>query len=458
MGMFDLRWLIAPKVHIRAATMLGFATICLPCFATLTSAAGYALREFSLSGMGSAFAGASAQTDDPGFLSFNSAASTGVADFDAAISINGIYPSSDARYSVATNAFGSSTGGNSAPVGFIKDAYEPGAQLRLRLSPELTAGLSITAPWGLGTRYNDGWAGRYYALESRLLTVNAAPSLAYQLTPELALSAGAQIQYAKGTLSNAIDFGTIGAVNGVPFAAPTLQDGKAEFKAEDWGFGFVLGASWRPSRDITIGASYRSEIRHKLEGNIDFTLDHAGVGSLLSLSGAFVDSAGSTQLTTPAVSSLGLAIDVSPQISLLGEAGYTGWSVFKELRIKFANPVQPDVFQTYDWKDTWFASAGIKYRPADNWTLRTGVAFDQSPTKDNTRDPRIPDADRTWLALSGRYDFDQRTSFEAGYGHLFISNSPVALSAAAPGNLARGNLVGTTASSVDVVTFQLTFR
>lgn len=408
--------------------------------------------------MGAAYAGASAQADGPEFVSFNPATSSGVADWDASFTVNGIYPTSSAVFSTATNAFGTPVGGNAAPDGFIKDAYEPGLQARYRLTPELTAGLSITAPWGLSTKYNDGWAGRYYALESKLITVNTVPSLAYQAMPELALSAGVQIQYAKGTLSNAIDFGTIGALFSVPGALPTLQDGSAEVNADDWGFGFVLGALWKPAPAVSIGASYRSEVEHELEGDVDFILDTAGVGAALSASGAFVDMGASARLTTPAVVSLGGAFDVSPQVTVMTEFGFTMWSAFDELRIRFANPAQLDEVKAYDWKDTFFASAGLRYRPAPDWTLRAGVAFDQSPTQDATRDPRIPDADRTWLALSARYDISARTSIDLGYGHLFIPEEPIALAAATPGNLARGNLIGHTDSAVDVVTVQMTFR
>ncbi len=408
--------------------------------------------------MGSAYAGASAQADGPEFVSFNPATSSGVADWDSSVTINGIYPTSSALFSTATNALGTPTGGNASPDGFIKDAYEPGLQARMRLTPELTAGLSITAPWGLSTNYNDGWAGRYYALESKLITVNVVPSLAFQMTPELALSAGVQIQYAKGTLSNAVDFGTIGAFLGVPGALPTLQDGSAEVNADDWGYGFVLGALWTPASVVSIGASYRSEIEHELEGDVDFVLDTAGVGAALSASGAFVDMAASARLTTPAVVSLGGAFDLDSQLTVMTEFGLTMWSSFDELRVRFASPAQLDEVTIYDWKDTFFASAGLRYRPDPDWTLRAGVAFDQSPTKDATRDPRIPDADRTWLALSARYDFGAHTSIDVGYGHLFIPEEPVALTAASPENLARGNLIGSTDSAVDVVTVQLTFR
>lgn len=434
------------------------ASLSLP-LAPVSNAAGYALKEYSLTGMGTAFAGTSAQDDDPGFLSFNPASSSGVSDWDASLTVNGIYPSSSAFFSVATNAVGTPTGGDPTPDGFIKDAYEPGLQVRYRLTEDLTAGLSVTAPWGLSTDYREGWAGRYYALESKLLTVNTVPSLAYRVSPAFAVSAGVQIQYAKGRLSNAIDFGTIGAFNSVPGSLPTQQDGSAQFNADDWGYGFVLGALWKPAESVKIGAAYRSEVDHKLTGDVDFVLDSAGVGAVLAaVSGAFVDSAASTSLTTPAVASLGLAFDVDPQITLMGEVGHTWWSAFDELRIRFANPLQADVFQTYDWKNTWFASAGVRYKPDERWTLRAGVAFDQSPTKDATRDPRIPDADRTWLAFSAGYDVSDTMRIEAGYGHLFIPEEPIALTAAAPENLVRGNLIGTTDSAVDVFTIQLTFR
>lgn len=45
--------------------------------------------------------------------------------------------------------------------GFIQNAIEPGLALRMRLSEHWTAGLSVSAPWGLGTLYDRNWAGRY---------------------------------------------------------------------------------------------------------------------------------------------------------------------------------------------------------------------------------------------------------------------------------------------------------
>jgi len=420
--------------------------------------AGFALREYSLSAEGSAFAGAAALSDEPGGLSYNPATGSGVGTWDMSMTACFIDPDTTGTFSTATTSFGGPTGGD-AEVREIMDALEPGMQLRYRLAEQWTAGLSVTAPFGLGTKYDNDWAGRYYALESKLITVNAAPSIAYQVAPELTLSAGVQVEYATGTLSNAIDFGTIGAANLVPGSVPGTQDGRVEYTPSGWAFGYVVGALWQPSPEVRVGASYRSELKHDVEGSVDFKLDTAGIGAILSgVSGAFVDAQGRSTITLPAVAALGAAYDVSPKLTLMAEFDYTWWSSFEELRVKFDNPFQADVYQTYNYKNTCFGSVGLRYRPSDDWVLRAGVAFDQSPTRDATRDPRIPDNDRKWIALSAGYWITENTAVEAGYSRLMFPDGRINLYASTPGNEVRGNLIGITRANSDVFSLQLTFR
>jgi long-chain fatty acid transport protein len=221
----------------------------------------------------------------------------------------------------------------------------------------------------------------------------------------------------------------------------------------------MFGVQWQPQPDLRIGASYRSELHHDLKGDVDFTLDSAGVGAFLSsVSGAFVDTTGRSSVTLPAVAALGVAYDVSPELTVMAEYDYTWWSSFDELRVAFANPFQPDNFQTYDYKNTYFASLGLRYRPDKDWVFRTGVAFDQSPTRDATRDPRIPDNDRNWISFSAGYNITDHTAVEAGYARLMFPDGRINLYATTPGNEVRGDLVGITRSNCDVFTLQFTFR
>ena len=382
-----------------------------------------------------------------------------VADWDMQVTANAIFPSSNASYVTATSATGDALTGSRTPDGFIQDAIEPGMAFRLRLSDRWTSGLSISAPWGLGTVYDRNWSGRYYAVESRLLTVNLSPSLAWQASDNLALSAGLQVQYASGVLSNALDFGTIGAGFGVPGSLPGQQDGFAEFKASDWAVGYRLGLIWKPVDVLTLGIAHRSEVRHRLEGDVDFTLDTAGVGATLAaLGGAFVDTGGTTRLDLPSVTSAGLSWKATDRLTILGEVSYTNWSTVKELRINIDNAAQPDSFQSYRWKDAWMVSAGLSYVASPDWTIRAGAAIDETPTIDATRDPRIPDATRTWLSFSVEHHLTERTSVQVGYAKLMFPEEPIALSAASAGNEVRGNLAGTTDADADMISVQLTLR
>ena len=56
----------------------------------------------------------------------------------------------------------------------------------------------------------------------------------------------------------------------------------------------------------------------------------------------------------------------------------------------------------------------------ENWTLRAGAAWDQSPSAGNGyRTNRIPDTDRIWTSLGASYATGNH-QFDLGYAHLFM--------------------------------------
>ena len=99
----------------------------------------------------------------------------------------------------------------------------------------------------------------------------------------------------------------------------------------------------------------------------------------------------------------------------------TLWSRFKELRAVGAN--NKELFQ----KDEKFNNAsrialGVSYDFTEQFTLRTGVAYDESPSQKH-QSISIPDADRTWLSLGATYRFTPDLSVDIGYAHLIASSS-----------------------------------
>ncbi|MEJ1970540.1 MAG: outer membrane protein transport protein [Rhizomicrobium sp.] len=427
--------------------------------ATPAVAAGYGLKEESADAMAAAYAGSAATSSDASYLAYNPASLAGVEGTDFAVSGTAILPGSRGHYTTATTSAGNPTGGGTKPSGFISDALVPAFAVRHRLDDQWAVGLDISAPWGLRTDYPAGWAGRYYAQKTELLTINATPSVSWQPLPGVALGAGLQIEYAQATLDEAIDTGTLGASAGIPGSIPGHQDSFAHLSGKSWTFGFTAGAIVNLTDDLTAGLSYRSSLQHDLKGPIRFTLDGAGIGATIrTLTGAFQDSRGVAPLTMPDMITGGLTDRLSDDWSVMAELDWTHWSRFRALTITVANPAQPPDVTSIRWNDAVFASLGAEYRFDPSWTFRAGVAYDESPTPDATREPRIPDADRFWLSAGVRYKVNDRLDLNITAARLIVPASDVTLNPAIPGAAARGTLVGSTDSYVNVVGFQMSYR
>ena len=279
------------------------------------------------------------------------------------------------------------------------------------------------------------------------------------MTPELAIAAGPQVEYAQGTLTSAIDTGTLGALNSILGSVPGAQDSYARVSAKNWSYGYTLGAIDHLSESLTVGLSYRSSIRHDLRGPLTFTLDSAGVGATIrSLTGLFTNTRSTTPVTMPDTASFGARQDFSDRWTGLLEVDWTGWSHVGELSVMAANPLQPADVTALHWHDAWFGSVGAEYRADPRWTFRGGVAFDQSPIPDATLEPRIPDADRIWLSAGMSYRWSDSSDIKLTASRLFNLTREVALDPAQPGNALRGSLSGNTASYVNVIGLQVTFR
>jgi long-chain fatty acid transport protein len=419
-------------------------------------AAGFGLKEHSTEAMGSAYAGAAASGSAQA-LSYNPASLAGVAANDISISLVEILPPSSANYSVATTAAGTPTGGTRTPSGIIGDAPIPNLVIRHRLSDDWTVGLAISAPYGLKTNYPAGWAGRYYALKSSLATVDIAPSVAYQVTPTLWLGASLEVEYARGELTSAIDIGTLGASLHIPGSVPGSQDGRARLSGSDWNEGFTIGVIDQIIPDVTVGLAYQSAIRHNLSGTLNFTLDSAGLGAAIrGATGLFTNTRASAVVTTPDMILAGARWRVDDRWTALAELDWTNWTQFKNLTVIAQNPAQPNDVTTADWHGTIFASLGLEYLLDDRWKLRGGVGYDESPVPDSTRNARIPDADRVWLAAGVAYQVAPSSSLHFSVGELFNSDEIVAQNTSQTGNALRGNLTGITRSSVTTIGLQLT--
>ncbi|HEY0833329.1 MAG TPA: outer membrane protein transport protein [Azospirillum sp.] len=429
------------KAHLLAAAAL--AALAAPVTA---HAAGYGLKEQSVSGQGTSFAGVTAGGNgDASAMFFNPAAMGLVQGNQFVQTFTGVLPSSEAESVTATRArrAGGSTIAGRTDVGdAANDALVPSGYFVYSVNDDLKLGVSGNGPWGLVTDYGYGWAGRYHGIRSDLRTYNFAPTVSYRVTPQLILGAGLQIQYAKAKLSQASDFALRRGLT------PGSLDVTSDMVGDDWGFGATAGVLFEPMKGTRLGLSYRSAVKHTLKGTVTFDGLPAALRPALPSQGISAD------MTTPDIVSLGAYHEVSDRWSVMADVQWTNWSKFKELRVNVANPALTTVTEE-NWKDAWFLSLGTAYKVTDALTLRTGVAYDQSPIPDEYRTPRIPDADRLWVSVGAGYKVTEWLQLDAAYSHIFVQNSSVNLTDDLTGpNAGRGNLSVNYKNHVDLIGLQ----
>jgi long-chain fatty acid transport protein len=177
---------------------------------------------------------------------------------------------------------------------------------------------------------------------------------------------------------------------------------------------------------VTFGYAHRSEISHKVEGTADFTMP-ASVAAALSVSPAgagFADGDIHAALDTPSTDTVSVRFDVSDDFRILGDAQLTGWSSLQSVDIIRDNGT-PVGSEAFNWDDTWFYSLGGEWDMGDALTLRAGVGFDESPTNDATRTPRLPDNDRTVYTFGVTWNASDRVSIDASYMRVQIDSPSV---------------------------------
>jgi long-chain fatty acid transport protein len=404
--------------------------------------AGFALMEHSVSGIGRSYAGSTAGADLESSVYYNPAGIAGAERTSVVVGSHLLMSSVDFDGGSSYPALGGFpvTGGDGGEAGV--NTLIPNVYAVMPVADGIAVGLGLFVPFGLAVDYNEGWVGRYHALESSLETININPSVGWQVTDNLSVGAGFSAQYAEATLSSAIDFAT---PNGAP---PGVLDGKGEMNGDDWGYGFDLGLLYTITDSSRVGLSYRSAIKHTLEGRASFDVPALAAG--IQALGLFVDTTGSAEVELPASASLGCVQELGDRFALMMDIVWTEWSSFDELRIEYDSN-QADSVTDESWNDTWRVMVGGEYYANADWTLRGGIAFDESPVPDVAhRTPRIPDTDRMWLTAGLGYRASENVAVDFGYAHVFSDDAKINQMSAT-----GDNLVGDYAATADVFSLQV---
>lgn len=450
-------------------------------------ASGFQLREQSPASQGNAFAGVTAKGFDISAMFFNPATMAQFKDSQVVVGFSYVAPKAEmsglsasrANYAGPLAALapfgGTAINGPSAHPDAAQDAALPNIYAMWALDETVKLGLSVNAPFGLVTDYNSDFAGRYHALKSDLKTMDVALNMSYQFHPKWALGVSLIHRSVEAELSNAVDFGQIAflglattgnmaaAMNFRPTGTAAPFDGKATVKGTASLPAYKLGLTYQPLSNLTFGVAYQGASTPHVKGTVHYdypTISAAPLNAAFQAviaNGKIVNAPVDARVTLPDTASLGISWDVTPTFNLGFEAARTGWSAFKELRIKFSSGQSDSVTQE-KWHNTMYYALGASWKATNAWTVRFGVATDEGAVDDAHRTPRIPDSDRTWFSAGASYAFSRALSLDFAYTHILVKDSTIALTApmGSPDFL-RGNLNASINSSIDIAALSLRY-
>ncbi|ELQ6215512.1 long-chain fatty acid transporter FadL [Cronobacter dublinensis] len=397
--------------------------------------AGFQLNEFSSSGLGRAYSGEGAIADDAGNVSRNPALITM---FDRPTFSGGaIFVDPDVNVSGRSRAGNSLNADNIAPT-----AWVPNLHFVAPINEQFGWGASVTSNYGLATEYNDSYAAGSVGGKTDLETLNLNLSGAYRLDSNWSFGLGFDAVYARAKIErNAGDLPQIIA-GGLP---ALVQSGQidpqtagqiaaaagginrntqiAHLKGDEWGFGWNAGILYELDKNNRYALTYRSEVKVDFDGDYKSSLPaainpiNAALGLGLPYGTGGSTTGGSLTLNLPEMWEVSGYNRIAPQWAVHYSLTYTSWSQFQEL--KATNSNGDTLFKKEEkFKDAYRIALGTTYYMDDNWTFRTGIAFDDSPVPAQQRSISIPDQDRLWLSAGTTYAFNEDASVDAGVSYM----------------------------------------
>lgn len=391
----------------RAAFKVALSAIAVAAaFASTAHAAGFMLTEQSAGSLGRAYAGAGVDGTDLSGVYYNPATmvlhkGTSIQMGFVGVGLNLDYVGEDGTTANGRNK------SQAIPHGYIVH----------QINDKAWFGLGMTVPFGMGTEYDENWAGNQHGISATILTYDFNPNFAFKLHETFSVGFGASVQYAKADLTIRKALGSF-----VPKAPGYFT---SEIKADSIAWGWNVGMMWSPTENFRVGVSYRSKITHDAEG--DLTLDHADAAALgvlqqYQMTGLLGTFNGYATVTAPAWAMASVAWDVNDLVSLYGTFRWTDWSSFDKLEItsdgKLGTTTIGDTI-TNKWRDTYLGSLGMDLRLTDWWTLRGGIAYESSPIANpQYRTAIIPDADRWWFAIGSSFKWSDNFQTDVSFAHL----------------------------------------
>ncbi len=390
--------------------------------------------------MGGAF---TAIAYDPSAIYFNNAAITRLSGTQFMIGTTLIVPTGSFRGPYGPGVSNPTI----AQTDMQKQTFFPShAYMTYQYNDNLFFGLGFNTPFGLGTSWDDKWIGRFVSVKIDLKTFSFNPTVAYKLNDMISIGAG--LQYNMGTVT--IDRHAAIALSP---SMPPLGEGSVALEGSTKSaIGFTAGLLLNPTKDLSVGLSYRSEVKYEFEGTAVTT--NAPASFAASLPHGDI----TATLKSPAQFVVGLGYQATKNLLLSADFQYVQWSSYDSLKVDFKADNQKPIASPREYKNTYITRFGAEYMYTNSLALRAGLLFDKNPVPDERVDASLPDADRVGFSAGFGYWISSNLSVDASWLYLRFSERTVTTSKIAYTPTGSGYMNGTYNSTANLMSLSFSYK
>jgi len=385
---------------------VGLAALTLMLPGMSAEAAGLWLYEMGTPDVGTASAGMASRAEDAATAFANPAGMTRLKESQFMAGVQPLY--ADIKFDTQKSTFGGGDGGNAGgivPTGSLSYVHN--------VSEDLKLGLTAGSYLGLGVKFDDNWAGRYYVQQEDFTTGFLNGALGYKVNDWLSVGGGLSLIY-----------GQLGAQTNINNLEPNAPDGRLKFKDTDTAPGWNAGLLIEPRTGTRVGLTYTSKVDLKYKDQISFHGLGPGLNAALQLTG-LTNAETKLDFTLPNQVMLSGYHELTPDLALMADLGWQNWSQFGQIGVSIDSTTSTSTTADANFQDTWHTALGARYRLNPLWSVSAGFAYDSSPVSNSDRSIVLP-LDRQYrYALGLQYNWRKNVAFGAAYEYMDAGSAPV---------------------------------
>ena len=298
------------------------------------------------------------------------------------------------------------------------DPATPGKPLDTKWSPEavphsfytlhpknsqLTLGLGIYSPFGLGFEWDDRAPFRQLGTKGEIQYISVNPVAAWKFNDQLSIAVGPALNYSRAKLANGI----------------FSQGDQFQFKGEGISFGVNAGVLWKPTEQHAFGVAYHGATSTDYSGH-----------TRIRLPGFKSEDDANAKLHFPATITAGYSFRPTPEWNFEFDIEWTDWDSLNDVTIhqsKGANITVP-----FRYSGSMLYDFGVTRKFANGMRLSGGYIYSENSVPTEYYNPLVPDSDRHVFSIG----FGQTTgkiSWDIAYQYAFSPDRKISTGSPADG-------------------------